>query len=1116
MPVQMVCDSTSLVSAALRDTLTSSSTSLSSSSGIGGASSVSTASFATSDNGPRTSSLFGAGSTANSSGFLEPEEEFDRIENDLTIAIKRNQLRPIRYEEVPNYTNELDSIKSKYTVLKPTASSNGINGSNSIGGAGMTNGSTTNTSGLLMNGGSNSTMTTKAATADSISNGPCGGGSSSNQQNGGTSTNGKDQLPTPKRVLFARENIKLGWKASGRKWTVGAGMINVGNTCYLNSTLQALFHVPAIANWLISDTTHRERCDDNGQGSCIICAMAKTLLASQSSNQGAIKPYLVYSKLRLVCKHLVPGRQEDAHEFLRYLVEAMEKSYLSRIKNSKDLDQYSKETTPLNQILGGYLRSEVKCLSCQHISTTFQHFEDLLLDIRKANSIEEALSVYFARERLEEMQYKCEACKKRVAATKQFYLERAPFALCIQLKRFSMLGGKINKHVELRGRLDLTPYAKSATSNVKLTYKLVSMVTHLGNTQHCGHYTAIGGTENGTYYVFDDSSVRPISIQNVTSTNAYIIFYELESVQNGVKTNVSSTATLASCATATGSSSGKIGSSSGTGAGASGASANSSPLRIPGSSGNSGHNPLFPSKLENRPGFIGPVLPQQTPEKTKKLVNGLTSHQFTEDEGEPMITSTSSRLSPISSTTSSLSSPSPVKQSGSGSLSSPSGSKLVKTPLSQSPSSMKNKFGMIITSTNVPNGIGNTSSSNGSFKSSSTSSQSSASSLLPSMPKLCNSPAAAKSTTSEADKFSGAMSGEVASTSTSSSAAKGAGFHGCSPSSSSSHFGNNKNIANGHNSKAVSLVPYDADDDDDDDDDTTGDPSKRHSRGRTQNNDGSDEDGERLHSHGPGNKKLSTPAEEDLSSSPKSPPVIKTTAGLWKVSDNRQQTSSSSSANSSKSASPATSGNSSPASYGLPNGSTSGPLASGYETNSRRSNGYNNNGNNPNRSGDVVGYFRKYSHCGYGGPASSWDGQQSNMEREVANEKREERKRQLEDDRETEMDRGRMKKMKPYFNQRDSNGPQQNAFQAQQNYQMNNNRKWMNNGNGFGCGNKYMGRGGGGNRFQNRNPHYYQNGDHPRNHTGFRGGRNARNAFYHKSYRHHQRDNGGGGGFHSR
>lgn len=53
----------------------------------------------------------------------------------------------------------------------------------------------------------------------------------------------------------------------------------------------------------------------------------------------------------------------------------MEKCYLSRFVNHDKFDQYSKETTPLNQILGGYLRSTVRCLACHHLSTTYQHFQ---------------------------------------------------------------------------------------------------------------------------------------------------------------------------------------------------------------------------------------------------------------------------------------------------------------------------------------------------------------------------------------------------------------------------------------------------------------------------------------------------------------------------------------------------------------------------------------------------------------------------------------------------------------------------------------------------------------------------------------------------------------------
>ncbi|XP_050098522.1 ubiquitin carboxyl-terminal hydrolase 36 isoform X2 [Anopheles aquasalis] len=951
---------------------------------------------------------------------------------------------------------------------------------------------------------------------------------------GSSGTTGKDaaSLPAPKRTLFPRENVQVGWKTTGRKWQVGAGMINMGNTCYLNSTLQALFHVPAIANWLVSDVQHRARCDDGGSGgSCIICAMAKTLLDSQS-NQSAIKPHLVYSKLRLVCKHLVPGRQEDAHEFLRYLVEAMEKSFLGRYKNSKELDQYSKETTPLNQILGGYLRSEVKCLSCHHISTTFQHFEDLLLDIRRANSIDEALKLYFDRERLEELSYNCEACKKRVAATKQFSLERAPFVLCVQLKRFTINGTKINKHVELRSQLDLTPYSSSSnqqhqrgsSSSGMLTYRLTSMVTHLGTSQHCGHYTAIGQTEGGAYHVFDDSSVRPVGMHNVMSTNAYILFYELDSpagaavgLLNGTtKANQtaghpSSTVTLSSMGALPSTISSAGASGAGAGGGGGGGSTGTprkgthnsspSPLRVLGS-GNGGTGSaagsLFPSKLDTKPGFIGPMLPSSSSSSNHNNPSNqagptpattVTAATSSSTKGGTTIgaTGTSRPGSSASSSISSLSPPStagtpsssPIKSITNSPLSHPNKNHL-KT--SQSATQNATVGGGQAPNTAKLNGIG-----------SKQSSHVAAATQLPSLPKLCLGPL----------------------------------------NNGSSRPGNSKPVtaANGGTS-SISLVPYETDDDSDNANDSSSEEeeqqqqtcttvttvNKRAKQQQQQQNgklvlkrrssdeddddeEEDDDDGDR-HSH--------------------SPQIIKTTAGAWKVSkssENDKPTYPESSSSGSGSGSSCESAGSS---------KESSPVASPVQPHMLAPNGSSNGNKNGHRSGvksrsssppnagaasapgsgstatdtgpGAVQFLLKYSHRGYGAPVKSWGGQQTEMDRELANERREERKRQLADDRETEMDRGRTKKVKN-LGGAGTNGSHQhqqhgNQFQHFQNYQ--------NGGGSGGGGVKWNG---------NRNGNQQQYGNH--HHNYHRGGGNG-GGYYHGGggggHRQGFRNGGGGGG----
>jgi ubiquitin carboxyl-terminal hydrolase 36/42 len=90
----------------------------------------------------------------------------------------------------------------------------------------------------------------------------------------------------------------------------------------------------------------------------------------------------------------------------------------------------------------------VKCQKCNHISSTTDPFLDLSLELTSAKSIELALLRFCAIEQLDaHNQYKCDSCRGVSRAKKQLKILSAPLVLTLQLKRFNVFGGKINKQI---------------------------------------------------------------------------------------------------------------------------------------------------------------------------------------------------------------------------------------------------------------------------------------------------------------------------------------------------------------------------------------------------------------------------------------------------------------------------------------------------------------------------------------------------------------------------------------------------------------------------------------------------------------------------------------------
>ncbi|KAF9464876.1 hypothetical protein BDZ94DRAFT_1255454 [Collybia nuda] len=297
------------------------------------------------------------------------------------------------------------------------------------------------------------------------------------------------------------------------------GLFNTGNTCFLNSVLQCLLHTPPLLRILIA---HRKDTCRAGSGFCMACNMRLVVIQAHGKKV-AFSPTPITSKLQIIAKHMRRGRQEDSHEFLRYAIDALQKSCLAGYPSK--MDPKLAETTWVHKIFGGQLRSRVTCHDCGHNSDTFDRILDLSVDIHKAESLREALRKFVAVDYLRGAdKYKCEKCKKHVVAEKRFSLHDAPAVLTVHLKRFSPLGRKIGHHVQYEEHLSMQPYMSEGQFGP--LYSLYGVICHAGGGPNSGHYFAYIKSKDGQWWEMNDESVTMLnSGPPVNKRTAYMLFY---------------------------------------------------------------------------------------------------------------------------------------------------------------------------------------------------------------------------------------------------------------------------------------------------------------------------------------------------------------------------------------------------------------------------------------------------------------------------------------------------------------------------------------------------------------------------------------------------------------
>ncbi|XP_034251001.1 uncharacterized protein LOC117651262 isoform X2 [Thrips palmi] len=250
-----------------------------------------------------------------------------------------------------------------------------------------------------------------------------------------------------------------------------------------------------------------------GAATCVACAVVTdydTLSAATSDD-----PENVLNLLKKLMPHMEPGSQQDSHEFLLNLLNAI----------NNQLAQHCNAC-----ISKGKQVHYTECQNCPSRRENSELFWGFEIPIR--HTVEEGLSECFRAALLE---VDCE-CKKKAPTTRFLKIVTMPEILIVQLGRFQFENDRIFRVRDVSVipfRLDLREYQDRGASDssppkaTAATFKCVGLVLHYGNSANEGHYRAAAVVEGGRWRLFDDRVVKSASWATIQeSDEVYFALYE--------------------------------------------------------------------------------------------------------------------------------------------------------------------------------------------------------------------------------------------------------------------------------------------------------------------------------------------------------------------------------------------------------------------------------------------------------------------------------------------------------------------------------------------------------------------------------------------------------------
>ena len=191
------------------------------------------------------------------------------------------------------------------------------------------------------------------------------------------------------------------------------GLNNLGNSCFMNSALQALFYNKSLTKAFLE---LKKQVRGGIVFECYTNLLKEYLF---KKGAGSLAPHKMFRNLRRINSIFYPGEQHDSHEFIISLLNKIEEEIKSKKANGF-----------LQSKIYGKMSQNINCLSCPYVSKKIDPFYTISLDIYSGFSINDFFKKYFESDRLEgNNKYKCSGCKRLVVADKAYRIKEGNILL---------------------------------------------------------------------------------------------------------------------------------------------------------------------------------------------------------------------------------------------------------------------------------------------------------------------------------------------------------------------------------------------------------------------------------------------------------------------------------------------------------------------------------------------------------------------------------------------------------------------------------------------------------------------------------------------------------------